>query len=216
MDIQGMGKRVLLSAGTLLLALLFSSSATATIKCWINKDGVQECGNIVPPEYAQDEVRTLNERGLTTRIKKRAKTPEELEQERSEQEAKSAREAAEKKRQEERETHDRLILSTYSSEDELLQARDRAAASIDGIVDVTNAVIAQLNRKLDGLKKRAANLERAGKPVPIELEQDRADLERQIVEKYEHISFKEQEKTQLMDSYAADLQRYRELKNPAR
>jgi hypothetical protein len=31
----------------------FSLTADAAIKCWTNKEGVKECGDTVPPEYAQ-------------------------------------------------------------------------------------------------------------------------------------------------------------------
>ena len=38
-------------AAVALLAL--PPMAGAGIKCWTNNDGVRECGNAVPPEYAQ-------------------------------------------------------------------------------------------------------------------------------------------------------------------
>ena len=75
-----------------LLALLLPFHAHA-FKCWTNNEGVRECGNVVPPEYAQQKTRTINERGITTEVKERAKTKEELaEMKRPEMPALSAQE----------------------------------------------------------------------------------------------------------------------------
>ena len=50
----------------------------AGIKCWTNKEGYKECGNAVPPEYAQQGHTELNKQGLVVDQQERAKTPEEL------------------------------------------------------------------------------------------------------------------------------------------
>ncbi len=64
------------------LALLFfaagclASVPAAAIKCWTNKDGIKECGNVVPPEYSQQETTQINKTGIVTGKTERAKTPE--------------------------------------------------------------------------------------------------------------------------------------------
>lgn len=194
------------------LCLALPGSAFAAIKCWTNKEGVRECGNVVPPEYAQKETRTINERGITVEVKERAKTPEEQEQERAAKEAAEARLAEEKKRQQEQAAYDRVLLSTFTTEQELFASRDRATGAIDATIEISNATANQLGRKLDDLKKRAAGLERAGTPLPADLKDDMASLERQIEDKQAYIETKKQEKAQLLLKYEADLQRYRELK----
>ena len=47
------------------------------IKCWVNKDGLRECGNVVPPEYAQGGHSQVTPSG-TVREVEGAKTPEEM------------------------------------------------------------------------------------------------------------------------------------------
>ena len=49
------------------LATLFLLTAPvqAAIKCWTNKDGVRECGNVVPPEYSQESHTTISLRNLS-------------------------------------------------------------------------------------------------------------------------------------------------------
>jgi hypothetical protein len=196
----------------LALNLALPGSAIAAIKCWTNKEGVRECGNVVPPEYAQKETRTLNERGITVEVKERAKTAEELEQERLAKEAEEARAREEKRRQEEQAAYDRMLLSTFTTEADVLASRDRATGSIDATIEISGATITQLTRKLDDLKKRAAGLERAGNPLPADLKEDMASLERQIADKHEYIDNKKQEKARILEKYEADLRRYRELK----
>ncbi|GAB4296760.1 MAG: hypothetical protein Kow0096_14390 [Thiohalomonadaceae bacterium] len=202
-----------LPALCVVLSLAIPGSAFAAIKCWTNKEGVRECGNVVPPEYAQKETRTINERGITVEVKERAKTAEELEQERIAKEAEEARVREEKKRQEEQAAYDRMLLSTFTTEADLLASRDRATGAIDATIEISGATITQLGRKLDDLKKRAAGLERAGKPLPDDLKEDMASLERQIADKHEYIATKKQEKARVLEKYEADLQRYRELKS---
>ena len=42
-----------------LAVALLPLPASAGIKCWTNDDGVRECGNTVPPKYAQKAHREL-------------------------------------------------------------------------------------------------------------------------------------------------------------
>ena len=58
--------------------LAFSGPANARIKCWTNQEGVKECGNTVPPEFAQKEHKEVSEQGVVMEEKERAKTEEEL------------------------------------------------------------------------------------------------------------------------------------------
>jgi len=200
------------SALFLALSLALPGSALAAIKCWTNKEGVRECGNVVPPEYAQQETRTINPRGITVEVKERAKTAEELEQERAAKEEEERRLAEEKKRQQDQLAYDRMLLSTFSSEQELFASRDRASSAIDATIEITGATITSLNRKLDDLKRRAAGLERAGNPIPDDLKGDMAALEKQIEDKKDYIENKKQEKEQLLLKFDNDVRRFRELK----
>ncbi|PKM43656.1 MAG: DUF4124 domain-containing protein [Gammaproteobacteria bacterium HGW-Gammaproteobacteria-1] len=201
-----------LPALLLALTVALPGSAFGAIKCWTNKEGVRECGNVVPPEYAQQETRTVNERGVTIEVKERAKTAEELEAERATKEAEERRIVEEKKRLEEQASYDNMLLSTFTTEQELIASRDRATGAIDATIEITGATINTLNRKQDDLKKRAAALERAGSPLPTELKEDMASLEKQIQEKKDYIEYKKREKEQLLEKFDMDLKRFRELK----
>ena len=58
--------------------MLLSTSVQARLKCWTNSEGVRECGNAVPPEYAQQGHQELDKSGMVKKETERAKTDEEL------------------------------------------------------------------------------------------------------------------------------------------
>lgn len=205
-----------------LLILLFGSLTTlpalshAAFKCWTNKEGVRECGNAVPPEYAQQENETINKHGMVTEVKARAKTKEELEQERLKAEAEKRRQEEEAARRREQEVYDRVLLSTFLNEQEIINARDRKVSSVDATIEITRISIDKLEADLQKERRRAANYERKGKNIPENVQNAIDSLERQIADKQGYIASKEKEKVALREKYAKDLERFRELKASGR
>lgn len=65
-----------------LSGLTLSVPVQARIKCWTNNEGVKECGNKIPPEFAQKGHQELGKGGLVREKTERAKTDEELAEER--------------------------------------------------------------------------------------------------------------------------------------
>ena len=214
---------------SLLLSLVFSGAlalplaSEAGIKCWTNRDGVRECGNAVPPEYAQQETRTINKRGITTDISERAPTKEELEEQERQKEAEQLRLeeeerqlALEEQRRKQQETYDRVLLSTFLNEEEILRSRDRKLVAIDATLELTRITVDKLQEKLEAEKARAANYERQGKTLPERTQEDIDSLQKQIDDKQNYIVSKEKEKQELLDKYEADMVRFRELKASGR
>ncbi len=202
-----------LLALSLLAPLLLSSTAYAKkIVCWTNNEGIRECGNSVPPEYAQKETRTINERGRTTDIQERARTPEEIAAEKA-RIAEEERLVAEKEqREKEQQTYDRVLLSTYLTENDIIRSRDRQSASLDATIEITKITIDKLQEKLSAQKKKAATYERQGKKLPERLQEDITSLQEQINAKKGFIQSKEVEKQKLHEKYQAEMVRFRELK----
>lgn len=201
-----------LLAISLIAPLLLSSSAYAKIVCWTNSDNIRECGNAVPPEYAQKKTETLNKRGMTTEVNERAKTPEEIAAEKVRLAEEQRLIDEEAQREKDRRTYDRVLLSTYLTESDIIRSRDRQTTSIDASIEVTTITIDKLNEKLVEEKKKAANYERAGKPLPERMQQDISSLQEQIDGKNRFIETKKAEKQKLYDKYQAEIIRFRELK----
>jgi hypothetical protein len=199
-----------------LLALTPLDAQAKRIKCWDNKDGVRECGYAVPPEYAQKEHEELNKQGTVVKEFDRAKTPEEIAQERAEKE-RIAKEQAEKKRlAREQAARDRVLLDTFTTEEDLNLARKGKLQAIDTRVKHAEKLVEKLENSLSKMEDEAALLERSGKPVPERMQKDIAGVQRQIEDNKVFIEERRKEKEEVHVKFDADLTRYRELKADGR
>jgi hypothetical protein len=200
--------RRLLSPTLLLLALAASTPATAAIKCWKNSEGVRECGNAVPPEYAQKSHETVSKQGITKDVAGAAKTMEELEAERAA--AAAAREeaaAAALRRQ-----ADRVLLDTFASEDDLVLTRDGQIAHLDSQIRLVTGHIEKLQSNLDQMIERAADIERRGEKPSEEMIKNIDNVRGQIAENEAFIATKQAEQEAIRARFDADIERFRELK----
>ncbi|MCK5364399.1 MAG: hypothetical protein KAR22_15585 [Gammaproteobacteria bacterium] len=195
-----------------LAAVLLPLPASAGIKCWTNDDGVRECGNSVPPEYAQKAHRELTGEGITVSTTKRAKSKEELRTERAEAARLAAIRAEEERKIHAREVKDRVLLNTFTTEKELALAHEGQVAAIDIRIDHSEKILGQLERSLGQLHSQAAKLERGGKPITPELESRIAKTEQKMQDSHSFMERRRRQKAEMAAQYAEDLDRYRELK----
>ena len=189
-----------------------SPPAHARIKCWTNKDDVRECGNVVPPEYSQKGHEELSDQGIVINRKERAKTPEELEEERR----LAAIQAEEDRKARKKEIADRVLLDTFASEDDLVLARDGKLAAIKQTIHVTESRIKKLQKSLNEIMSMAAEMERRGKP-PADGTQNEIDAVRaQIAENRAYIKTLRKEQDAVRNAFESDLTRFKELKAAGR
>jgi len=194
-----------------LLALVLVSSisldASAGIKCWTNKEGVRECGNAVPAEYAQQGHTKFNAQGVAVGHRKRAKSQAEF----AEEERIKKQKAEEDRKRQEAEKADRVLLDTFSSEDDLVFAREGKVSAIEAQIQLTESHIQKIQANLDRMIVIAADLERSGqKPT----EQPMADIEKvraQIADNRSFIETKRKEQESVRQQYVADIERFRKL-----
>ena len=193
-----------------LFSLLFVSPASmaGSIKCWYNKDGIRECGYIVPPEYSQQRIEIMNERGIVVDVKEAAKTKEQLAEE-----ARLAKlKQEEERRQEQARLRDTILLNTFTTERDLKISYDDKIAVVMGHIDISNTGTRTLNQNLKDAQRRAANHERAGEKIPEDLLEEIASFKRQLQDNSDFVARKMQEINSLNQQYEADLKRFRELK----
>ena len=169
---------------------------------------MRECGNSVPPEYAQQGHETKDERGLTIGKTERAKSIEELETERAaaKEEQKVAIEA--KKRA----NLDRVLLDTFASEDDLVLTRDGQIAHLDSQIRLTSSHIEKLEKNLDQIMEQAADVERRGENPSEDLLAHISSVRGQITDNEAFIATKEQEQEEIRQRFDTDITRFRELK----
>ena len=209
---NALGKLLSVSALTLLVAVSLPAPVSAGIKCWTNDEGVRECGNAVPPKYSQKAHRELNETGITVSTTNRAKTKKELREEREEAARQAAIRAEEERKIREQKMKDRVLLSTFTNEADLLRSHEGQVAAIDLRIEHTEKIVVQLERSLAELRQQAAKLELSGKPMTPELETKISRVEKQLQESTSFIEKRQVQKAELSAQFEEDLDRYRELK----
>ncbi|HEY0634266.1 MAG TPA: hypothetical protein VGE00_02700 [Gammaproteobacteria bacterium] len=195
-----------------LSAPAFAASKGSSFKCWTNKEGVRECGNEVPPEYAQGQTSTVNSKGITTKVDARAKTAAEVEQEQRQKEEAATRAAEEKRKHDKQAAYDRVLLDSYLKEEEIVAARDRKLSAIDASVELTNSTIAKLEQKLKKEEQLAENQKKAGKQPGAADSNDLESLKKQIDSRKAYVTTRQEERKAIETEYEAYLNRFRELK----
>ncbi len=190
--------------GLVLLLATGPAVAGGRIKCWKNKDGVRECGQFVPPEYAQQRIEIINERGIVVDVIEAAKSREQL-----------AREAAERRRRAEQKRRDEILLNTFTTERDIELARKSRIQAIESIIAITNSNTRSLKANLAKVQKRAADFERSGETPPKELFEEMESLKRQIKDNQDFVAKKQRDIIALEKRFDADLKRFRELKGIA-
>ncbi len=182
-------------------------SAERTFK-WVDEEGNIHFGDRVPPRYANREREEINKQGRTVKVYEAPKTAEEKAEIRRQAEL----EAAEKERTKKRAIHDRSLLATYSSEEDMLMARDGKIASVDALIQLTNSRIESSRKRLLTLETEAAEFERSGKPVPKILQSQITTARSQLIDNEAFVIAKEKERQVITEKFSADISRYRELK----
>jgi hypothetical protein len=191
-----------------LSGLTLSGTAQARMKCWTNNEGVKECGNKIPPEFAQQEHQELGKSGIVREKTERAKTDEELAEARrlDREKAQQAKLEAEKKKQ------DQILLSTFSNVGDIERARDERVTALEAAIKLTKARNDKIQLDLDKRIQTAADAERSGKTPPAALLEDIDSLKRQISNNDKFIDGKRAEQEEIKAAHAKDIEHFKKLK----
>ena len=203
-------RNLLKPAVLLIIPLLLSSAVSAErLIRWVDKEGKVHYSDRVPVEHIDNARSELNARGVEIRKTDAAKTAEQIAQEKE-----LARLRVEQQRLiEEQRARDRVLLRSFRSSDDILMTRDGKLTAIDTSILVTRSNIKRLKLKLTEMQKKAANLERQGKNISDNVLKDIEGTRQQLKDGYATIIRKEQDKEGIRIAYAADLARFRALKN---
>jgi hypothetical protein len=195
-------------------ALLLATGlpAHAKIVCWKNHDGVRECGNAVPPEYAQQSTERKSAMGLTLEKTARAKSAEELERERTESARRAEAEAERQRLAAEQARRDRVLLQTFATVEDLELTRDGKVAAIDSRIRHSEQLVDGLRGNITKMQGEAAARERRGEQVPEDLVGRIRETRAQIDKSLEEIERRKEERVEVRERFDTDLARFRELK----
>ncbi len=191
-----------------LTGLTLSGSVQARMKCWTNSEGVKECGDAVPPEYAQKGHQELGKGGLVREETERARTDEELAEQRrldKIQAKKDADIAAQKEK-------DEILLQTFSNVEDIERARDERLTALEASIKLTQARSEKIQDDLDKRIQTAATAERAGRTPSEDLLNDIESLKRQLKNNDAFIVGKRTEQEEIKKAHAKDIAHFKKLK----
>lgn len=193
---------------TAALILVLISPVTFAAKLYRFKiDGQLILEDHIPPEYAQMGYDILNDQGLVIKRIKPAPTAAELAAVAAE---KALREARFERIRIRREA-DQALLRVYSKPADVERARQRSTDNIDGYISLQQRRIVDLSEKLERAQGRAANQERAGLEIPVDMRLEIAQLQKQIRESHANVQIRKADKIENTKIYTEEFDRMQVL-----
>ena len=189
------------------ISALFVANANAGLYRWVDEHGNVHYGDKVPPKYLKQEHEELNEQGTMVKKHDRAMTAEEK-AEKKRQEAEQKRLENEKRAQALR---DRVLTDTYTTERDLIAARDARLDAIDSQLQLSKDIIESSTEKVEKTQQMIESIKASGKMVPeatyAKLEREKLQLATQKGVQQGH-QIKREEVIVQFDGY---IERFREL-----
>lgn len=185
---------------TLVLFAAFSATAEAKLYKWVDDKGETHYGEVIPPEYADKDKVQFNEKGRE--IKKK---------EAGSKDASEKKSAEEERALIDRRRKDKALVSTYSNEKEIDLARDRNLQQVEARINSVQLLVKSAQESLDGYRKEADGLQKAGNKIPASLQTDVNNAEIKLARLKQDLAKAEEKAAAVRASFEADKMRYREL-----
>ena len=197
-----------------LLCAVSSPSVAATLYKWIDENGNIRYSDRLPPSQSQKGHQQLSPQGVVLSTKNAARTPKEIAiaaEAKLKLEEKQREEARLKSIQDQK---DRVLLLTFSTEQELEHASYNRMEVIDSVIRLIESGIGTTQEQLDKLQEKAHNnYTSKDKKVPGGLAQKIEHFERTVENRNAQIEGKKLEKEKIRQKYELDLERFRSLKS---
>ena len=197
-----------------LLCVVSSAPMAGALYKWVDENGAIRYSDQLPPDQNKKGHQQLNSQGMVLSTRDAARPPEEIAIE-----AESKRKLEEQQREEARiksiqDKKDRVLLLSFSSEEELELARENRIQVIDSVIRLITNSIKTTQGKLDKLSTRAdqAYISK-GHDVPGGLAQKIEHFERKAESRNAQLKLKIAEREKIRQKYDFDLDRFRLLKS---
>jgi len=195
---------------SLLLSVLLALPATALAQTysWVDEDGNTHYGDSIPPEYRDQEQRTLRD-GLEVERLDRAPTEEEREARRQAQAlAEEARRAEELQAE-----RDNRLLRLYGSVEEIERIRNDRVAGLRSQIRLPSANLEDLEDDLAAVEDRLDGFDERGEEPPERLLQRYEDLSNQVTDHQRHLLEREEQLEAVRDRFNDDIERFSEIQD---
>ena len=188
--------------------MMLTSPATAKLYKWVDEDGNVFYSDQIPPDQSTKRHQLLDDRGIVRKNVRRAKTPEEIAEERRQKELQAERDRVAR----EQAVRDQILLETFPSERDLILARDDRLASVDSAIALATKTLAELRERYDKLDSRMKGLQAERQPIPGNLAIDHRQMSNQVDAHTKALESRKEERENIVAQFEADLLRYRELR----
>jgi len=187
--------------------------STSKLYKWTDDKGVVHYGDSVPPEYAKNDRKVLNNQGVGVGFEEGEITPER----RAEMKRQADEAAQEKIKREEAGKRDKMLLETYLSVGDIEDLRNRRLELLESQIKVTELYLANLRKRLVGLQEEAGGYKpyttREGAPqIPENLALDLSRTAKSINLYEQTLAHTRTDQENLRDSFDRDIRRFKELK----
>ncbi len=193
-----------------LLVVFFAAtfSVQAKLYKWVDENGQTHFGDRIPPKYQMKKHVELNEQGGVVKRYEAAETAEQrAERKRRERERKKAEFEARKQQQ-----RDRVLLDTYTTERDLILARDSRLDAVDSQIRLAESIINDSTNNIKVLNKQIENIKASGLKVPADMF-DRLENDRQQIAVHTRVVAKQRKRREeIARQFNGYIERFRTLK----
>jgi hypothetical protein len=190
-----------------LLAMSALAFAAPKLYKWVDKDGITHYGSSIPPEYASQQTEQIDAHGNVVKTTAAQKTPEQLAAEQKAQQQATQQAQVDAAQQ----AHDKVLLDTYTSTNDMDRDRDSKLASIDAQINVFNGTIGGLQTTLADLQDRSSELVSKNQPVTPKLQKQIDDTKTQLITNQQQLLKEQQHKQEVSAQFANDISRFKQL-----
>lgn len=189
------------------LLLCLPLVADAKVKCWTDNNNQRQCGDTIPPEYANRTVIRYTEKG-TREHGAHQLTTEELRAKKTAEQQQQSVHAVEM----EANRRDSTLLNTFSNEHEIDLARDRNLQQIEARLNSLNQLLKSAAASLAELRNQEAGLLGRQQSISANLKNAISSGAEKVLKLQEQVAQSEHESAKITARFAADKARYRELR----
>jgi len=197
------------TAYSLVLIAACAGTAQAQMYRWVDGNGRVHYSDTLPQTYQKSGAAEMNKQGMVVR-RTQSEAERQAEIERQAEQLKIERQQAEQARL------DRALMATYTSEAEIDLARDRALEHHKLAIRGAETRAKAVDANLDELRARISAIEKSGRPVSPDLQNQLAQTRKESLELKRTILNNEDAMLQVREKYEADKMRFRQLSSASR
>ncbi len=196
---------------TILLTPLFTANLHAAAKKWVDEYGQVHYGDRIPSKYLTKEHSTISDQGIVIETTAKSKTDDELAAEAKKHKQKAAEERQKLIQARKKALRDRVLTDTFTTENDLILARDARVEAVDSQISLAETLIKNDEQKLADVKQRIKSIKDSGREAPENLHKEVVSVSKQLENNYAFIEDRNNERKAIIESFNADIKRFREL-----